>query len=324
MWRYFVIAGTLLIAGSTALAQPATAPATKPAEINPASVSDLQQMLEDKNFQQVIQQTSRLLALKGSAADAYNRFDLLRIKAEAQLENGDTQGAISTFSELGRVTNDPQDRDVALATVVLIRRSPHGKFTPKTVPAGKDKAQPIDIFDPLTRKAAFEAMFNDERQAIEPKLKSAIASQSLPPILPVIESLLSLRSLDIAASGSDQRTTDLTAKLLSHAKGLMTSALVQMQKRLDDIDKQANAETVTTQIVVINKVPSQVQTRSKQGLSDRNIHDLKDMVTTCGKIGTIAQSFSKVGNAQTDMQGVVTTANEVQSKAKDLLDMKFQ
>jgi hypothetical protein len=329
MFRFWLICGCLFFLQGIVSAQPATAPSgTGGADVavDPnalPTMEDLQQMLEDKKYQQVIQQTSRLMALKGAAAQPYNRFDLLKLKAEAQLQHGETEAALSTFMELGRETNDPHDKDVAQATILLMHRSPRGKYLPRSLAAGEDKAQPIDVIDPLTRKAGFEALYNDERQTLEPRLKVAMSAQSVPPIFPVIESVVKLRSLDVAASGSDQRTTELTKKLAEHAKGLMTSALTRMQGREEEIARQASTETVTTQIVVVNSIPTQVQSRTKQGLSDQNIRELREMIATCDKVAPVAQSLSKIPNVELDMQDVMTSTNEVQSKAKELLDTRY-
>jgi nitrogen regulatory protein PII len=185
-----------------------------------------------------------------------------------------------------------------------------------------DKLQPIDIRDPLTRKAALEAMFDDDWQAIEPQLKTAADAKSIPPILPAIDAITRLRPLDVAAAGTDQRTSESAAKLVDHAKKLMTAALDQMKKRIDDISDAANTESVSTQTIFMQGIASQVQTRTKQGLTDRNIRELRDMISTCQKITPAAQTLANAGT-KVDIQDVLSESDEVQSKAKDLLDTRF-
>src|SRR3712207_2633533 len=84
-------------------AAPAKADAAAPAS---PSQADIQRAYEAKDYQQVVQLVSKVLPLKGKAAVAYDRYELLMLKGEAHLQLKQPKAAGDAFAAAAKETDD--------------------------------------------------------------------------------------------------------------------------------------------------------------------------------------------------------------------------
>src|SRR5689334_4614100 len=57
------------------------------------TTDEIHELFKDQKYKETLQRLSRVLALKGEAAKAYDRHDLLRLRGETQLKLKDVTGA---------------------------------------------------------------------------------------------------------------------------------------------------------------------------------------------------------------------------------------
>jgi hypothetical protein len=304
---------------STSQPVAATLPTTQPTN----DAQGVRQLLDDHQYTAAIKLASKLLLLKGKAAEGQNRYELTMLKGEGQLGAKTISLAISTFESAVKETTDPHEIAVAQWTAELVRRSSGMKYTPKTTPAGGIKPAPIDLLDRAQRPAAFSAMFDDEMAVLQPKIDSAKTARNLPQVYPVLDKLGKLKQLDIIANGNDDKTAKNSAALLDHARELMSSALKGMWTRVNDIEHAANQTTTIQQTVMINGNPFTQNITRKNGLSPANQQELKDDIDTCNKIQQAANDLSQLAKNDKDWAPVMNDADRVSGKAKDVMNADY-
>src|SRR5437868_6583702 len=76
------------------------------ASVAPASTQPIQQMLDDKKYVEVLKETQRILRLKGPAAEAYNKADVLMLRGEAQVQLKQMQPAIESLKQAVKESTD--------------------------------------------------------------------------------------------------------------------------------------------------------------------------------------------------------------------------
>src|SRR5213075_3595191 len=91
-----------------------------------------------------------------------------------------------------------------------------------------EKAEPIDIADPEKRKAAFAALYAEQKDELAPKLKAAKDAKTLPPLLDALQAAGNLRSLELAATGEDGEVKAMVQDLSGRAQKMLTHALKDM------------------------------------------------------------------------------------------------
>ncbi len=321
------------VATAAAVAQvppPGPAPTTKPvaavapaAPVTPPSVEAVEQQIADKKYADAVRSASKLLALRGAAAEGVSRFQVTMLKAEAQIGERQLAAAVATFKVAASETKDPHELALAHWSDELVHRSSGAKYVPK-VTAAVARPEPIDIIDPDSRKLAFAALLDDELSAMAPKIKVASTSQSLVPIWPVIQQVESLDQLDQIANGNDTKTAAAADALLDHARNLLSTALKGMWVRVSDIDAHANVVSTTTvpqqygNGILYNQTISQ-----KNGLSQQNRTDLQSMIDLCQKIHSAAQTFAQASKDDKDWLTIMNDADRVSGRANDVLTASY-
>jgi hypothetical protein len=98
------------------------------------TVDALRQQLAAGQQQEVLRQVQRLLALKGPAAQQYDRYELFMLRGEAALRNKAMPMAADAFKAAQKETTDADKQSIARATELLVRRSKQTGYVPKTAP----------------------------------------------------------------------------------------------------------------------------------------------------------------------------------------------
>jgi hypothetical protein len=256
------------------------------------TMQEVQALYEQKQWQPLLQKSSRLLSLRGPVAQNYDRYQILMWRGEAQLQLKSSPQALSSFKDASDETKEPEKSATARATALLIKRSNNGKFTRKSPTTQPGAGKTIDILDPVKRKDALGALADDEAAALEPKVKAASGGTSLKPIADMFQAVRDLRDAELAAAGATPRTDAIIGPLAEHATKLSGDEVKRLKQRVDKIEKSAN------QVIDYDKpmrprpggayggrVPSEKRYK-KQGLIGTDLRDLKDIIATCNNITT--------------------------------------
>ena len=302
---------------------PAAAPAAAPV---PQSVTDIQQLIDAKDYAGAVKAAAKLLGQHGPATAGVSRFQVTMLKGDAQAGAKQMAAARAVYLSAVRETRDPHEKALATWTAELFRRAKGTNYVPHQTGAGNgaNNGTPIDLIDRDSRKLAFAALLDDELSVLGPKVKTASRTASLVPILPVVQQVQSLAELDQVANGTEDRTDAVAGPLVEHARTLMASALKGMWTRISDIHTSATALTTNTVgTVIVNGFPTQQTTQTQNGLTANDQSELRGMIDTCNKIKDAAETFMPLsaagGTAAKDWGAVQNDAVRVAGRAHDVL-----
>ena len=76
------------------------------------NADDVHQLFNDGKYKETLQKVARLLALKGDAAKAYDRHDLLVLKAESHLRQKEGPAAIAAYEQAAKEAPDDKAKAV--------------------------------------------------------------------------------------------------------------------------------------------------------------------------------------------------------------------
>jgi hypothetical protein len=306
--------------------EPAAQPAGAGAITTPGlpTVEDIQAALDKHDYSLTVRLSNRLLALRGAAAEGIDRYQVLRLKAEGLFGAGSVAMAADCEIQALKETVDPHEIALAKSTALLFRRSHLKKYVPKTAGPGGDKPDPIDLLDLDHRKDAMGALLNDELAVLQPRIRSANSALSLIGIIPVLQQVQDLQSLDLIANGDDTKTMAIAGGLDEHARVLITTALKGMGQRVDDLDKSANqSTTIQNSFATAGGAFVNSSTVHKSGLSESNKDELNQIRGTCDKIVSVSQIFTASEKDDKGWAAIISDANRVSSRAKDVLDADY-
>jgi len=319
----------LFFASAAAMAQPKSEPLP--------TMQELQKLYADKQWQPLLQGVSRVLPLKGPAAQPYDRYELFSMKAESHLQLKQQAAAAAAFEEASKVEAiDKQKQAVADSMVLLVKRSQQNQYTRKSPTSQPSEPKTIDLLDQDKRKDAFAALAADELATLQPKAKAAATGTSLKPIAEMLKSLDDLKKAEMAAGGSSDTplTTALVAPLATHAKDLSSKEVAQQKAKVDGIEASAN------QVV---EVPDRTGTNNrrgypgagggsfptgprykKRGLQGMDQSTLKQIVTYSSDISKGTKQLAEVlGDPGQPLLDVSRDAEAVGTKAQTLLNTDF-
>ena len=292
------------------------------------NADDVHQLFNEGKYKETLQKVARLLALKGDAAKAYDRHDLLVLKAESHLRQKEATAAVAAYEQAAKEAPDAKAKAVDTATPLLIKRSKNLTFTPPVkkgagAAAAAGSSEPIDITDPEKRKEAFAAMFAEQKEQAAPKFKAAKDAKSLPPIADAVKLAGNLRTLELAATGDDAEVKAMVQDLSAKAQKMMVDAVESMTKTVQDIEASAN-----------NLQPARTFTRSplpgggafaestyrKRGLMTPDVNDLKRIISDTQKLAPAAKEMgTALGDAGEDFNHVAKMAADLHDKAREVL-----
>ena len=305
------------------------APAAKagaPAAAEPtASAEEIRKLLEDNNPREALQKLSKVLALKGDAAKAYDKHELLRLKAESHLKLKDTSAAASAFAAAGKAAADEAAGAEDKAAEMVVKRSKNLTFTPKVGKKG-EKPQPIDISDPEKRKAAYAAMLEEEKVEAEPRIKAARTAKSLPPIAEALKVIGDVRMLELAATGDSKDASAQADELTGRAHKLMNDAVQKMADTVKAIETSAND---VKEVAVPTRGPNGtgavlMRSYKRRGLSTRDTQDLKQIIGDLKKLVPMARGLSEsLGDAGKQFAQVADDGAAVGNKADEVLRKNY-
>ena len=308
---------------------PGAAPAPAGAPGLP-TIEQLEQELAAGNHQDVMRQVAKLMALKGDAAAAYDRYDLFRLRGEAALRNKAMPMAADAFAQAAKATEDPLKQAAARANELLIRKSRQAGYIPRTAapadpaldagarPAAAQTRQPMPIIEPADRKTALAALLADEMAAAKPKIDAATKARNLPPVIEAIKVVGDLRAIETAAHGKGEQTRALAGELGGHAHELIAQALEPMKKRTEEYWQQGSRQQVRAPRGGIGR---EVQ-YGMMGLTSVEQNALKEIIVTCEKILPVASELAAVTENK-DLAADAQEAKQLHARASEVLNFDY-
>ena len=311
----------LLLAAPPAGPAPAPAPAAAAVEALPTS-QDVRKLIDEGKPADALKPLARLLALRGRAAQPYDRCELLTLKAEAHLRLRANDAAAAAFRQASEATGDREQQAIARATEQLIRRSRGLAFTPKHAPKGRAaNLGPIDVIDPEKRRAALRAMFADDMADVAPKVQAAKEAKTLPPRLKAIQAARDVAYLELAANGSADQVNGIVDELKEGAKALLARATEKATKRVDQITAMANDTELVRRVLPGIGGYAEVDTVEKRrGLRRQDATDLKQLADTCDEVTAGAKALAQATGAdETEFEEITEAAEDLRMHIRRML-----
>jgi hypothetical protein len=310
--------------GTARPAAPARAAAPAGADTGAPSVDEIKQLMTEGKHREALQKLSRALAMKGAAADQYDRHELLRMKAEAHLNLKDAAAASSAFAAAAKEAKDDTARAEDKASELVVKRSKNLQFTPK--PKKGEKAEPIDVTTAEKRKAAFAALFDEEKASAAPALKAAKGAKQLPPIADALKRAADLRMLELAATGADAETSKMIEDVAGQAQKLMADKV----KDWADLVKAIEASANDVQPVAVparspnGRGPIFYQSAKRKGLTTRDSQELRTIIGELKKAVPAARELSKeLGEQGKPFEKIADDGEAVGNEAQKVLTTDY-
>lgn len=316
--------------------QPSTRPPTRPAASTSSAQSaataeragtmeDIRKLFDEGKYPEVLRAIGRVLPLKGRAAEGFDRYELLALKAETHLRMGSAPNAATTWGQAAEAADEQKDAQkaaVARATQMLLKRAKGTDYVPRVAARGAKKPDPIDILDPEKRKDALKAMYADDKAAADPKIKAGLRARTLPPIAEATEAAHSLSLLETAVNGSDTETKESLTKLGERGKELLNKELDRITAKVDQIGKTANTVKRVNRLIPVGNGQYQMSTITfRQGLQAEDLRYLKETQKTLPQFATNARGLARAsGGEEADADETVGKVDDLMGRIKDVLN----
>lgn len=279
------------------------------------TTQQIQQMLDSKQYPEVLRESQRVLTLKGAAAKDVDKYDVLMLRGEAQLQLKQQGPAVESYNKAVKETSDPTKAGVPKAMVSLIQKSRGFMYTPKPSNDPTHPGAPLNILDPKERKMALKALFDDEWKPTQARIDTLKkrGNTSLTPIIEASGLAGEMRGLEIAATGSDAQTSTALSDLTDNASRLMTDYLDRSTKRVEEVDRAANLPQ-----------SNNINETNRMGLTAAQATDLRDIAATCEKLTLAAdQVAASAGAKGADFKTISGKAADLGKHANEVLNADY-
>lgn len=306
-------------------------PAAARAADSVPTTEDIRALYEKGEYNDTLKQVARVLSLKGKAAEGFDRYELLILRAESHLRLKATGAALPALEEAAKAAPDDAAVAKARALAILIKRSKQLQYTPKVAaiktPGAKasgakgGRAEPISITDDERRPEAFQALYEGERAAATQKVAAATKGKTLPAVATAMKAVAPLRDLELAATGKDDETAKTLDELVKRAQKLMANGLDDLSKRTERIADRANEMIPVT----VRRNGRAVERDRRRGLDNNQVRELKNVIDTCRQVIASCNELAE-GFAEDDapFEDLVEQATDTGERANDILSDNYQ
>jgi len=253
------------------------APATMP------SMMDLKQMHDSGNYRGCLQQIARVMQLSASAGGGYDKYELLMLRGDCLLHLDDSVTAIAAYNAAAK-SPVPSQANEAIATVLLIKKSNHDLI----FSASGGLTGGLSIIERDNRLKAIGQLFSREFSALTPRIKEALAANTLIPIIKLQPQLEEAYALETTATGKDEQLEPLLKEIGEHSCELMSRELQGMLERSGQIRTLADKQYDTGMITVWG-----TSVVDRRGLNSKERQELRDMIDYARRIGDAAVNSQK-------------------------------
>jgi hypothetical protein len=202
----------------------------------PASIDDARADFGRGDYRGALQKISKLLGPPNEPLPG-DRYDLLMLKAECQLQLKDRLGSATTFKSAAKSAGDVKQLAAARANAVIVERSSNGKYTP-AMSVGE---QPIDIMPLESRKVAMARLEQELWSRNARDIDQAMQAESLPPIEKAFKVVADAYCLELATTGEAKQTGVTVHELGTRAYRLMEAEVTRSARAIDQMSQLASS-----------------------------------------------------------------------------------
>ena len=201
------------------------------------SVDDVRADYDKGDYRAALQKTNKLFASSLQEPLPSDKYQLLMLRGECQLQLKDRLGAATSFKSAAKCAGDLDQLAAAKASALVIERSSMGKFTPR---AGSAK-DAIDILPLESRRQAMAALQTELFSKSKADIDAALKATTLPPIEKVFVPLSNMFFLETAAKGNAGDTDKLMRELGQHTYQLMQTEVTRYSRIIEQLNQTANS-----------------------------------------------------------------------------------
>jgi len=266
------------------------------------ATQQIQQLMADGKQPEAIRLIDQQLVQRGLDQKGEERYRLLMLKGDAMIQSNRASMASSVFDQAGRAAPNGQAAAVARAHVLLLRAAPTNKYTPKS------GGEPIDITNPDSRKAAFDALRADMLASAKPKIDRAAQGRSLNPALDLLPTIMDMASLEMASKGSMDETKADVSSASEHAQDLMRGQINAAQRRINALGDRAFT----------------IEEGDRRYLTSSEAKDLPPIIAEMRKIEKVARDVRRraqeLGNPATAWEQIAAEAADAADSAQHVAE----
>lgn len=240
------------------------------------SQKEIQDDYAKGDYRAVMDKTSRVLASKEEQQPS-ERYKLLMMRGECQLQLKDRAGAIASFKSAAKLADGVNQYASARANTLIVERSSMGRFTPKSGAS----TEPIDIVPIESRRRAMLALQAEMGLQNNSKIEAALKADTIPVIERVFAPLADMFCLETEAKSQATETGQLMRDLGQHTYRLMQTELTNLSRKIDYLNQLANSPTGGYGY----------WGNGRRGLISTEKSDLKNIVEYLGKIRDRATEY---------------------------------
>lgn len=261
------------------------------------TAEELKALADQKQWQELLQATSRVLAVKTGKGAEYDRVAVWCMKAEAQMQTAQFIPAADSFEKSAAESKAaPEQVDWGIAMSQVARKSDKRGYRPD---ATKEDPNPktYDILKETERKDAIAAIFDVQASALAKRFEKIKAVLPPKPTVDLIKDTVESQHLERAGIGN----TDRTDKMLEEVGTAFTDGATKWSDttvaRCGEISKTANemiqdTERVTERVNGRDRVTERVRLR-KRGLTGNDSKELKDLMAAAEKLADNYKQIEK-------------------------------
>jgi hypothetical protein len=203
------------------------------------SLDDVRSDVAKEDYRSAAQKLDKLLFPSMPELTPAQRYELLMLKGECQLQLKDRIGASSAFKSAAKYAGDVKELAAARANMLIIDRSTLGKFIPRFGTG----AEPIEILPMDARKRAMMAFEAELASQYKSQIDAALEATKLPPIEQVFTHAADMYALELFATGQASQTSKVMEQLGGHAYDLLRSESSRLSARVDYLGQLANSSS---------------------------------------------------------------------------------
>ena len=297
-------------------------PAKSESEALPTT-EEVKKQVADGNAAEAVKQIARLLSLRGKAAEAYDKYELLTLKADAHLRLRAGAAAAAAFRQAGEATEAPEKKAHCRVMEELIRRSKGLAYVPRRPDKNAARPEPIDLVDPESRGRALGQLFKDEMSELMPHVEAAKANKSGTGVGPIIKAMASLREaeyLELAVNGSADQLRAMVEDLRNAGKDVLQKAVDRAGKQADRIATLANETVPERQVIPSSRGGYRARTiRVPRGIQEEDVPVLKKIADGCDEIVAQAGALSEASGGGAEFEDVIDAAEDLRVHVQRML-----
>ncbi len=293
-----------------------------------ATPAAVEKLVNEGDFKTALLDISRILAMQGPAAAAYDHFQMQMLKAECQLQLHNLPVALVALAAARKeafAKDTPTRAAEPAAMTRLLQQSKDYQYQPKA--AGHPPA--IPLIDRSQRKAAYKALLADDFPETLQRLKQLPTLKTLPALIELAKVAGTTRAIELIATDESSLTAPLTRNVADQAEQFVDAEIDQLADHVNTINTNANQLEIEPYIQPgdygnsTTRRPVLTRTR-RRGPNPTETQYLQSVQKTCDKISASVVELAMALIFETDtMKAMVAKADALKLQAKNILNDNY-